>query len=97
MDLTYSCLLIFVFVAVILTVLFRCKLKCGSCPDSENYMDFLPTEGSLPTGEGGYLLEGDSLAQYDYVNNIYCLMCRRDYSPNMDRVCAPYCIPGYGI
>ncbi len=106
MDNTYSCFLIFVFVALILVVLFRCKLKCGTCDNrSENY-DFLPTKGSLPTGEGGYLLEGDNLGEFDYVNNQIlegddlgkfdyvskqsCLQCMRDYSSM--RTCFPYCI-----
>ena len=103
MDSTYSCLFIFVFVAVILASLFRCKLKCGTCDrsKSENY-DFLPTTGNLPTGEGGYLLERDNLGEFDYVNNEInlgefdyvdnetCMQCMRDYSSRSS--CAPYCI-----
>ena len=96
MDSTYSCFFIFVFVVIILVVLFRCKLKCGACDSSksENY-DFLPTEGKLPTGEGGYLLEGDSLGKFDYVDNETCMQCQRDFSNT--RVCAQYCIRGFVI
>ena len=91
MDNTYSCFLIFIFVVIILVVLFRCKLKCGTCDKSENY-DFLPTEGNLPTGEGGYLLEGDNLGEFDYVSNETCAECMRDYSSY--NICSPYCIRG---
>ena len=91
MDSTYSCFFIFVFVAIILTILFRCKLKCGTCSKSENY-DFLPTTGNLPTGEGGYLLEGDNLGKFDYVNNDACMQCMRDHSST--QICFPYCIRG---
>ncbi len=93
MDSAYSCFFIFGFVVIILIVLFRCKLKCGTCK-SESY-DFLPTKGTLPTGEGGYLLEGDNLREFDYVNNENCLTCMRDYSSY--RICAPYCIRGFTI
>jgi hypothetical protein len=96
MDITKSCFFIFVFVAIILVMLFRCKLKCGTCDGrNEKYMDFLPTTGDLPTGEGGDLLEGDNLAEFDYVNNITCLQCQRDYADN--DICAQYCIQGYRI
>jgi len=37
MDYTYSCLFIFVFLALILTALFRCKLKCGTCDENYQY------------------------------------------------------------
>ena len=96
MDSSYSCFFIFVFVAVILAALFRCKLKCGACDDSknENY-DFLPTEGNIPTGEGGYLLESDNLGKFDYVSNETCMQCMRDYSST--RICFPYCIRGSTI
>ena len=78
MDNTYSCFLIFIFVALALVLLFRCKLKCGSCKD-ENY-SFL-----------GSALKG-GLAKFDHVSNETCLQCMRDFSSIS--VCAPYCIRG---
>ncbi len=95
MDITYSSFFIFGFVVIILIVLFRCKLKCGSCDSKSESYDFLPTTGNLPTGEGGYLLEGDNLGEFDYVNNSVCMECMRDYSSY--RICAPYCIRGFTI
>ena len=95
MDNTYSCIfIILVFVAITLTALFRCRIKCGGC-SSEPYMDFLPTTGTLPTGDGGYILEGDNLGAFDYVNNTTCLQCWRDYSDY--NICAPYCTQGFTI
>lgn len=61
----------------------------------ENYLDFLPTVGSVATGEGGQLLESDNLGQFDFVNNETCLQCWRDYANY--NICAPYCTKGFTI
>lgn len=71
---------------VLIFLLIVCRQRDGY------YLDFLPTTGNVPTGEGGYLLEGSEpyVKNYSEFDLKTCWQCRRDYSD--PRACSPYCV-----